>query len=216
MRFPSISTSTRVAILSCNSRQEFTRTGRTSRTFFKPRTTSPQHSSVTFRIACTGPERGASKIPSAIPKLHLDSRPPVLSATLATAQHERRTLYTHRHRQPHDPLQHRLGPAGILRRGGSVVIRTATTEPRDCQHRRRAAFLVQLGAQIQLAPPRPWHGHWTKGPRYAAIFILRPHDEPELVDGEGNHLTAGQWLYRKFSGYRTSHEEQATTAGIDR
>ena len=54
----------------------------------------------------------------------------------------------------------------------------------------------------------PWHRSTTSGPRYAAIFFLRPNNDAKLVDGEGVEWTAGEWLKRKFQNYRIPHSEQ--------
>lgn len=52
---------------------------------------------------------------------------------------------------------------------------------------------------------------WVSGPRYATIFFLRPDNEAEFVDLEGEHWTAKGWLNRKFGNYRNSHQEQEKT-----
>jgi isopenicillin N synthase-like dioxygenase len=58
----------------------------------------------------------------------------------------------------------------------------------------------------------PWHGRWTSGPRYAAIFFLRPNHDAEFSDTEGHAWTADEWLNRKFGNYRASHAEQRLNA----
>lgn len=58
----------------------------------------------------------------------------------------------------------------------------------------------------------PWNGTWTKSPRYAIIFFLRPNDDTEFVDSEGVRWTAAAWLRRKFQNYRFPHKQQETNA----
>lgn len=57
-----------------------------------------------------------------------------------------------------------------------------------------------------------WNGTWTKSPRYATIFFLRPNDNTEFVDSEGVRWTAAAWLRRKFQNYRFPHKQQETNA----
>ncbi len=58
----------------------------------------------------------------------------------------------------------------------------------------------------------PWHRRDSSGPRYAAIFFLRPNNDAKLIDGEGDEWTAGEWLERKFQNYRIPHSEQKMNA----
>jgi isopenicillin N synthase-like dioxygenase len=58
----------------------------------------------------------------------------------------------------------------------------------------------------------PCYGKWEDGPRFATIFFLRPSNDSELTDTEGNHWKAGDWLNKKFLNYRAPHTEQEKTA----
>ena len=58
----------------------------------------------------------------------------------------------------------------------------------------------------------PWHRRAASGPRYAAIFFLRPNNDAKLVDGEGVEGIAAEWLARKFQNYRIPHSEQKMNA----
>lgn len=70
----------------------------------------------------------------------------------------------------------------------------------------------KLQSALHRVVPCPWHGRWVSGPRYALIFFLRPNNDAEFVDTEGNTWTADQWLDRKFGNYRSSHDVQVQTA----
>jgi isopenicillin N synthase-like dioxygenase len=58
----------------------------------------------------------------------------------------------------------------------------------------------------------PCHGKWEARSRYATIFFLRPNNEVEFTDTEGNMWNAGDWLNRKFLNYRSSHGDQEKNA----
>lgn len=74
-------------------------------------------------------------------------------------------------------------------------------------------FLSGFKLKSSLHRVVPWHGRVTSGPRYAAIFFLRPNSDAKLVDGEGVEWTAGKLLERKFQNYRIPHDEQRMNAG---
>jgi isopenicillin N synthase-like dioxygenase len=58
----------------------------------------------------------------------------------------------------------------------------------------------------------PCYEKWGGGARYATIFFLRPSNDAEFVDTEGQHWKAGDWLNRKFLNYRAPHSEQRLNA----
>jgi isopenicillin N synthase-like dioxygenase len=58
----------------------------------------------------------------------------------------------------------------------------------------------------------PCYGKWGGCPRYATIFFLRPSNDSEFTDSEGQHWKAGDWLNRKFLNYRASHSDQKKNA----
>jgi isopenicillin N synthase-like dioxygenase len=70
----------------------------------------------------------------------------------------------------------------------------------------------KLKSALHRVVPCPWDGRWVSGSRYALIYFLRPNNDAEFVDTEGNTWTADQWLDRKFGNYRSSHDVQVQTA----
>lgn len=91
----------------------------------------------------------------------------------------------------------------------------AYVEPRSCHAIVNVGDALRFlsGQRLKSSLHRvvPSRGRWTHGPRFATIFFLRPNNETELIDSEGVRWTAERWLNRKFSGYRTSHVEQAAS-----
>jgi isopenicillin N synthase-like dioxygenase len=64
----------------------------------------------------------------------------------------------------------------------------------------------KLTSSLHRVVPR--HMFWVSEPRYSAIFFLRPNNDAEFTDNEGNHWTGSRWLNRKFGNYRKPHSEQ--------
>lgn len=70
-------------------------------------------------------------------------------------RHQRGPLRPHRRRQPHRPLQQRLGPPSLLPRILNMVIRRPPRQQRHHQRRRRAQIPLRLSVEIEPPPRRP-------------------------------------------------------------
>ena len=55
-------------------------------------------------------------------------------------------------------------------------------------------FMSGFALKSSLHRVVPWQRHPVSGPRYAAIFFLRPNNDAKFIDGEGAEWTAGEWL----------------------
>jgi 2OG-Fe(II) oxygenase superfamily len=73
-------------------------------------------------------------------------------------------------------------------------------------------FISGLKLKSCLHRVVPCYGKWEAGPRYATIFFLRPNNDAEFTDTEGQRWKAGDWLNRKFLNYRAPHSDQERNA----